>query len=310
MNRRAKRVRDAALRSARTAARRVGRSRIGSRFFDKFVREIEMASRPSPKAYVPVTLPLETSRVALNRLCGPDAWSDPEWLAFNRALGLDARLHRKDFEWTQCIYGLETLRALGPDTKVLDVGAGHECILYYLANRCGVAFATDLYEGDFSGWEADPDFLQHPDHYAPFPYARERLVAMRADGRGLPFDDGAFDVIVSLSSIEHFGGHHAAAQAMSEMARVLRPGGVVCVATEWIIEGGDHYEYFTPADFHHYVVDGSALELIEPIDEAPVTREMIDAPVSADGDLQGLPHFVLAEGPLRWTSVVAFLRKP
>ena len=243
-------------------------------------------------------------------MCAPDAWNDPEWMAFNRALGLDGRLHRKDFEWTQCIYGLETMRALGHDTKVLDVGAGHECILYYLANRCGVVFATDLYEGDFSGFEADPDFLEHPEHYAPFPYAHERLVGMRADGRQLPFDDESFDVVVSLSSIEHFGGHHAAAQAMKDMARVLRPGGIVCVATEWIIEGGDHYEYFTPADFHHFIVDASGLELIEPLDETPPAREVIDNPVSADGDVLGLPHFVLAEGPLRWTSVVAFLRKP
>jgi hypothetical protein len=37
---------------------------------------------------------------------------------------------------------------------------------------------------------------------------------------------------------------------------------------------------------------------------------VIDNPVSADGDLLGLPHFVLAEGPLRWTSVIAFLHKP
>ena len=310
MNRTTKRIRDAAITSARVVVRRVGRSRTGGRFFDKFVREIEIASRPSPKAYVPVLLPRETQRVTLNRLSAPDAWTDPEWMAFNRALGLDGRLHRKDFEWTQCIFGLETLRVLGHETRVLDVGAGHECILYYLANRCGAVVATDLYEGDFSGWEADPDFLEHPDHYAPFPYARERLVGMRADGRGLPFDDETFDVVVSLSSIEHFGGHHAAAQAMREMARVLRPGGIACVATEWIIEGGDHYEYFTPDDFFHYVVDASALELLEPLDDTPPPREMIDAPVDADTDRLGLPHFVLAEGPLRWTSVIVFLRKP
>lgn len=229
---------------------------------------------------------------------------------FNRALDLDGRVHRKDFEWTQCIYGLETLGALGPTKEVLGVGAGRETVLYYLANRAAHTVALDLYEGKFSDWEAVPDFPENPGRYAPFPYRPEALRGVRGDGRTLPFPDGSFDVVYSLGSIEHFGGHHAATQSMREMRRVLRPGGVICIATEWILEGGDHFEYFTPADIYRHLVDEPGLELVEPIDETPPPRDLVDNPVWIDGDISVLPHVVMGEGSLRWTSVVMFLRKP
>jgi SAM-dependent methyltransferase len=183
-------------------------------------------------------------------------------------------------------------------------------VLYYLANRCGVVVATDLYEGGFVSLEAEPDFLRDQEQYARFAYRKEPLRVMRADGRCLPFEDATFDVVLSLSSVEHFGGHHAASGAMQEMARVLKPGGVVCVATEWIIEGGDHFEFFTPERFYECIVTESGLELIEPVDETPPPRQYTDDPVFADVDPYRLPHLVLGEGALRWTSVVAFLRHP
>ncbi len=118
--------------------------------------------------------------------------------------------HRKAWEWTQCVYGLERLGALGPGKAALGVGAGHERVLYYLANRTGLTVGSDLYAGDFSGGgaeEADPTFLFNPEHFAPFAYHRDRLRGLQADGCMLPFRSGAFDVVYSLSSIEHFGGH-------------------------------------------------------------------------------------------------------
>ena len=91
-----------------------------------------------------------TEGLALNRVCRPDAWEDPEWMTVNRALSMRADvIHRKAFEWTQCVYGLERLGVLVPETRVLGVGAGREPVLYYLANRSALTVATDLYEGHF-----------------------------------------------------------------------------------------------------------------------------------------------------------------
>jgi SAM-dependent methyltransferase len=252
--------------------------------------------------------------LALNRVCRPDAWDDPEWLAYNRALAIEPGLvHRKAFEWTHLVYGLERLGALGDDTLVLGVGAGHERVLYYLANRSRLTVATDLYGGHFvdtPAAEADPDFLVQPESYAPFPYRHEHLIALPADGLRLPFKDGTFDVVYSLSSIEHFGGHDMAAVAMREKARVLKPGGIAVVATELVLEGPANDEFFARDVLDRCVIESSELIPLEQLDDAPPPRELIDDPVVIAENIDRHPHLVMGEGAMRWTSVIVFLRKP
>jgi SAM-dependent methyltransferase len=248
----------------------------------------------------------------LNAVCHPRFWDDPEWLMVLRQLDLD-QVHRKAWEWTQCVFGLERLGVLGPQTRVLGVGAGHEVVLYYLANRCAEVIGTDLYEGDFASSlaaEADPGFVADPSRYAPFPYRQDRLAGMVADGRNLPFPDDHFDVVYSLSSIEHFGGHEAAAQAMREMRRVVRPGGIVCVATELLLQGDDHEEFFTREELQRDVIEASGLVPVEQLHEEPIPRELLEDPVWMDGDVTRVPHIVMALGEHRWTSVILFLRRP
>ena len=250
----------------------------------------------------------------LNRVCRPDAWDDAEWLQFGRALGIDPGLvHRKAFEWTHLVYGLERLGALGPNVTVLGVGAGHERVLYYLANRSRLTVATDLYGGHFvdtPGQEAAPDFLHEPERYAPFPYREDRLVPMPADGLRLPFADESFDVVYSLSSIEHFGGHENAAVAMREKARVLKPDGIAVVATELVLEGPANEELFARDVLQSHVLEASALVPVEALDDGPPPRELFDDPVVIGESIDRNPHVVMGLGDTRWTSVMAFLRKP
>ena len=251
---------------------------------------------------------------ALNRVCRPDSWDDPEWLRFNRTLEIEPGLiHRKAWEWTQLVYGLERLNALGPETTVLGVGAGHERVLYYLANRTRLTVATDLYGGHFvdtPGQEAAPDFLADPARYAPFPYRTDRLLPMPANGLHLPFADETFDVVYSLSSIEHFGGHEMAAVAMREKARVLKPGGIAAVATELVLEGPGTEELFARDLLDKCVVNASSLVPLEAIDEEPPPRELFADPVRIDENIDRHPHIVMGMGDTRWTSVMVFLRKP
>lgn len=265
-------------------------------------------------AAAPVPQRLFDHGPALNRVCRPDVWDDPEWLGVLRALELRPEIvHRKAFEWAHCIYGLERLGALGPDRTVLGVGAGHEHILYHLANRSKLTVATDLYEGRFIDTpeaEADPDFLTDREKYAPFPYRQDRLVGLPADGLKLPFAAGSFDVVYSLSSIEHFGGHEMASVAMQEMARVLKPGGVACVATELVLEGPANDEFFARDVFERCVVAASGLVPVEQLDDEPPPRELIDDPVVIAENINRNPHLVMGEGAMRWTSVIVFLRKP
>jgi SAM-dependent methyltransferase len=258
----------------------------------------------------------DESRLPLNSLTNIAAWDDPEWRSVSRLLGLsqdEGWYHRKAFEWTHSIYGLERLHALGPDRRVLGVAAGHECTLYYLANRSRLTVATDLYRGGFAdshAQEADPEFLTRPERYAPFPYKRDRLAPLPADALALPFEAESFDVVYSLSSIEHFGGHDQAARGIREMARVLKPGGVACVATEYVLRGPQHNEFFNAADLDHWVIGAAPdLQLVEPLDRTEPPSRFFDDPVPLPDDPYHHPHVVLRLGDAMFTSVVLFFRK-
>jgi len=252
----------------------------------------------------------------LNTVCDSRFWQDGGWRTYGRALGLpqdEGWYHRKAWEWTQCVYGLERLQALGREKFVLGVGAGHEPVLYYFANRSAATVGTDLYAGDFStsaAQEADPEFLTNPAKFAPFIYDKPRLLALPADGCHLPFRSGSFDVVYSLSSIEHFGGHERASEAMQEMTRVLAPGGTACVATELILEGGPHPAYFTPDHLYKYIIEASGMHLVEPLTHLRPAQEFVDDPVVLPEGYLKTPHIVLQDGQWKFTSVCLFLRKP
>ena len=251
--------------------------------------------------------------VQLCELANPAKWENPDWLDILRSLGLsDDRLamHRKPYEFTQLIFGCQRLGVLHPEASVVSIGAGHEQVLYWLANHVRRVVATDMYEGLWQGErarEGDPAVLHDPDAYAPFPYRRECLEFMKMDGRDLDFPDASFDVAYSLSSIEHFGGFEGAAQTMREMARVIKPGGVLAIATEYILSGPPAHETFQPHEVHE-LLRASGLTLVEPVDEG-VYRRYEARPVRLDVDPYQSPHMTVQLGDTVFTSVMAFLRK-
>jgi SAM-dependent methyltransferase len=122
-------------------------------------------------------------------------------------------------------------------SDVLNVGAGREALLYWMAARARRVVAVDIYgSGPFAAREADARMLEDPAAFAPYPYPREHLEVLRADARDLPFADESFDAVVSLSSIEHFGGPDDLARAAAEIGRVLRPGGHAFLVTEAFVK--------------------------------------------------------------------------
>lgn len=250
----------------------------------------------------------------LCELANPAKWDNEEWLAILRSLGLSddkLAMHRKPYEFTQLIYGCRRLGVLSADADILSVGAGHEHVLYWLANHVRRVVATDMYEGswqDDRAREGDPVVLHNPDQYAPFPYRREHLVFMKMDGRHLQFPDETFDVAYSLSSIEHFGGLEGAAKTMREMARVLKPGGVLAIATEYILDGPPQEETFRPEDVAE-LIRAAGLPLVEPIDEG-VYRRYQTEPVDLERDPYQSPHMTVRLRDTVFTSVMMFLRKP
>jgi SAM-dependent methyltransferase len=252
--------------------------------------------------------------VQLCELANPAKWHNEEWLELLRSLGLSGDrvlMHRKPYEFTQLLYGCRRLGVLRPDASYVSIGAGHEQVLYWLANHVQRVVATDMYEGTWQGElarEGDPVVLDDPDKYAPFPYRRECLAFMKMDGRRLEFPDATFDVSYSLSSIEHFGGFDGACQTMREMARVLKPGGVLALATEYVLAGPPHDETFQPEEIHALIRE-SGLQLVEPLDEAVYRRYAVE-PVDLRTAPFRSPHMVVEMDGTTFTSVMVFLRKP
>ena len=252
--------------------------------------------------------------VQLCELANPAKWDNPEWMKLLRSLEVVAdhklSMHRKSYELTQLLFGLVRLGRCREDASIVSIGAGHEPVLYWLANRVGSVVATDLYEGRWQSdgaREGDDGVLARPDDYAPFTYRRDRLAFQKMDGRHLAFPDAVFDVAYSLSSIEHFGGTAGAGQAIDEMVRVVKPGGLVVVATEYILAGPPHEEAFEPHEVRR-LFDRPQLRLVEPIDEKVYDRYEYVA-VDLRRNPHQTPHMVVRDGDTVFTSVMAFLEK-
>ena len=123
---------------------------------------------------------------ALNRVCNLEDWRDPDltglmvsmlpYLASQPGFP-HGHEHRKHWEYAHVVRTFERLGAVHPEAWLLSVAGGHEEPAYYLTNRARWVFVTDLYgTTGFSDREAHGNVLLSPDHFAPFPYNRNRLV--------------------------------------------------------------------------------------------------------------------------------------
>lgn len=111
-----------------------------------------------------------------------------------------------------------TVQALWPRAgeRVLDIGTGTGWAARLAAWRGADVTGVDIAPGMLAAAEALSAGL------APGPVYR------RAAAEALPFEDGSFDGVISTYGVIFSG---APSQAVAEMARVLRPGGRLALAT-------------------------------------------------------------------------------
>ena len=110
-------------------------------------------------------------------------------------------------------WALEQLGAK-PGERVLDL-AGPKLLSVVLARRGVRVTAVDQLEREVEAWRALAGDV---------PGLELRV----ADGRALPFEDASFDHACSISVLEHIE-EPGDAEALRELARVVRPGGRVLV---------------------------------------------------------------------------------
>lgn len=261
----------------------------------QIVRDIEMRKIPQR---------------SLNRLCDISDWRIGESLSAKMSeLKEGCYIHRKSWEYALCIVGLEHLGAVQPGSRGLAVGAGYERPIFYFANKIKEMVATDLY--DNPAGEGTPEMLNNPCAFAPFPYRERHLMVRRMDGTHLEFQDATFDFVFSLSSIEHFGSRSNSQKSVQEMFRVLIPGGIVCIATELILNRSTHKEYFTLDELTKYIIGSIPWKIIGGDPDYRISRSLVLNPIELDVETNHhvSPHIVMKSGNTLWTSVMLFLQK-
>lgn len=129
------------------------------------------------------------------------------------------------------------------------------------------------------------------DHRALVAGCYQRLLGRDADEAGL----------------EHFGGVAGACGAVAEMARVLQPGGILALPSEWCVRGTAGGEVFSPADVRR-IIDQPSLRLVQPIDDR-VWDRYETPPVDLRVDRFQSPHMLLEHDEAIFTSVFVFLEK-
>ena len=280
--------------------------------------------------------------------CDPRDFEDPRVLAVLSDILPErdprAFVERKAWEFAMLALYLEDVEMLTDATDALAVGAGDERIVFWLANRLRRVVATDIYgSGEFAENEAQASMLSDPAAHAPYPYREDHLEVLWMDGRQLGFPDESFDVVFSVSSIEHFGGACDIARSAREMVRVLRPGGHAVILTEAYVS--KHWANSAPVDFalrlaslgrlrrratprrragvdvltvreiERYIVAASGLTLAQPLDLSlspaswsnVATKHRDGRTETPTGELW--PHTMLRFRGSTWTSVCLALQK-
>jgi SAM-dependent methyltransferase len=114
--------------------------------------------------------------------------------------------------------------------SVLNVGCSFPVDELYYARKVGSWVAVDLSGPSLEAAEAILRRELNPELAAKFSF---RV----ADACALPFDDGTFDVAVSMSTVDHIPSAESRQKAVEEMARTTKPGGhvIVTVPNRWCL---------------------------------------------------------------------------
>jgi ubiquinone/menaquinone biosynthesis C-methylase UbiE len=141
------------------------------------------------------------------------------------------------------------------------------------------------------------------------------------DARDLRYPEAWFDGVFCTSSIEHFGEWADIERAAREMGRVLKPGGVLAIVTEFDVNGrcgrfAENGLVFNEAMIQDYIIGPSGCALMDPLDltftddDRAAVQDLGEA-VRLDQQKQPpiTPHTLLAWGEFLFTSVSLALWK-
>jgi SAM-dependent methyltransferase len=147
------------------------------------------------------------AKTTLGKIAQPVNWYTrfPEYYFFDSAI-------------SRHLAGLGTL----PQPRILDLGSP-KLLGLYLARTTGADLTlTDITPLNIDEYRVMWDSLS--------PKAKGRAQFQLQDARALDIPNEAFDVVYSMSVIEHIEGDSGDSEAVREMIRVLKPGGLFIIS--------------------------------------------------------------------------------
>lgn len=279
-----------------------------------------------------------------NKICNLEDFTHPELLPVLRDVFAHevarfgeafpaGKENRKDWESAMALRAFGACGLLDGTADFLGVAAGNEPLLFHLTRVARTVHATDLYlaAGDWEPFRHQ-SMLDDPFEHWPFVWNPRRLVVQHMDALDMRYEDETFDGVFSSSSIEHFGGHDEVRRSMDEMFRVLRPGGILAVSTEFRLAGPspglEGTLLFDEDELQSVLLGDRKWAPISPLDltvSAPtlatrgdvlsvVTQQL--AQCQRDGgwfahklDYERFPHIVMGYGDYTFTSIQLAVRK-
>lgn len=170
---------------------------------------------------------------------------------------------------------LERYGAFAKGARLLEVGSGAHGIVFFLGieDAIGVDPLADEYARLFPQWQS-------------------RVKTIAAHGESVPLDDASFDVVISDNVVDHA---RSPARIVSELVRVLRPGGILYFTVHvhhplyehashlhgaWRALGlpfevgpfADHTVHFTPRGARR-IFEGRPLDILHEDDGIAAARE-------------------------------------
>ena len=212
--------------------------------------------------------------------------------------------------WEYFAECLAQYAALKEGQTILDLGTYDGNVLFKAMQRImGVGFGVggDIYYGGFQdgaaqalrrGWD-------------------DRTAFVQTDANALAFGSRVFDTVlanfIGWDDVYDFERMEFICpdMMMAEIFRVLKPGGVACIATELILNQSNHPMYFTLDELEEYVLGATPMKLVDRPLDLRISRSLLLDPIDLDQerDFSVSPHIVLKNKGVIWTSVIVFLKK-
>ena len=167
------------------------------------------------------------------------------------------------YAYKQC---LKMFKTKGEDIKILDIGSPKLLALYLAINHNCRVYATDLQDEEiWNMWQVYWNCW-------PKDFKKGRYITEYQDGRNLPYPNEYFDIVFSISVLEHIP-NQGDSQTMKEIQRVLKKGGIAIIELPYSLKA---YDTFLHQDVYERKFEGKPVFYERHYDEETLYKRIIN----------------------------------